>query len=119
MIFFIESIDDDKAKNAYNSNCIFDEILEFYAFLNVWSVSEVEDIEEPSERFFYDHKNSIDLADELFEKCQKIIFILDNLENTIKAALKSDEDLNKCKNELVEQGILEIIFYKTTPPPFF
>jgi len=38
----------------------------------------------------------------------------------------SDEDLNKCKNELVEQGILDIlcrivemIYYKTTPPCLF
>lgn len=38
MIFYIEEESDERSIYSYQSSCIFDELLEFYAFLNVWAV---------------------------------------------------------------------------------
>jgi hypothetical protein len=78
MIFFLEEVQFEEAIYSYQSSCIFDELLEFYAFLNVWAVSYVE-AEEPVERYYYKPKRAIDLSDELFDKIQKMMFILTNL----------------------------------------
>lgn len=75
MMFHIEEIQEEEALYAYKGNCIFDELLEFYAFLNVWAVSEVE-LDDTSELYFYDSDKAIDLSDELFEKVHKVLFIL-------------------------------------------
>lgn len=84
------------------------------------------DIDEATEKFCYDNETGIRHADEMYERCLKINYILKNLESMLAEVEGSDEDLNKCKNELVEQGILdvvcrivEIVYYKTTPPCLF
>ena len=66
------------------------------------------------------------MTDELFDKCEKVKYILDNIEELIRNVESNDVELFKCKNELVEQGILdmlcrvlEILYYKTTPTPLF
>lgn len=69
MIFYIEEVPYDRTVYAYKSGCIFDELLEFYAFMNVWAVSHVTTVDEPTERFHYDNERAIDLSDELFDKC--------------------------------------------------
>ena len=126
MFFHIEEVPYPRTVYAYKSGCIFDELLEFYAFLNVWAVSPVSGLDEPTERFFYDNEKAIDLRDEIFDKCQKVMYILNNVESLLRAVEGDEGALEKCKNELVEQGILDLIFrnlemiyYKTTPPPMF
>jgi hypothetical protein len=42
MIFFIEEQEDKDAIYSYQSSCIFDELLEFYAFMNVWAIDKDE-----------------------------------------------------------------------------
>ena len=125
MIFYIEEVQFEEAIYSYQSSCIFDELLEFYAFLNVWAVSYVE-AEEPVERYYYKPKRAIDLSDELFDKIQKMMFILTNLQHRIQEVEHDHDKLDKCKSELSEQGILDIIcrciemiYYKTTPPSMF
>ena len=66
------------------------------------------------------------MTDELFDKCEKVKFILGNIEILIKDVENNSVELFKCKNELVEQGILdmlcriiEMLYYKTTPTPLF
>lgn len=125
MLFFLEEIPEGEAKYAYQGNCIYDELLEFYAFLNVWAVKEVE-FDDTSERYYFDHDSAIDSSDDLFDKVQKVLFILGNIEEMLESASVNGEELKKCKDEIVEQGILdiimrilEIIYYKTTPPPMF
>lgn len=126
MFFYIEEVPQPRTVYAYKAGCIFDELLEFYAFLNVWAVSPVSGLDEPTERFFYDNEKAIDLRDEIFDKCQKVMYILNNIESLLQAVEGDEGQLEKCKNELVEQGILDMIFrnlemlyYKTTPPPMF
>jgi hypothetical protein len=87
---------------AYKSGCIFDELLEFYAFLNVWAVSTVVDLDEPTEKYHYDNERAMDLSDELFDKCQKVMYILNNIEALLSAVFDDEAQLGKCKNELVE-----------------
>jgi hypothetical protein len=127
MLFYIEEVDYEKSVYSYKSGCIFDELLEFYAFLNVWAVTEVsgsDDIEMPSENYFYNADKGIDLTDEMFDKCVKIMYILENIDLIIKNVELDDTAVHKCKSELAEQGILDIlccilemIYYKTTPLP--
>lgn len=69
MVFYIEEVPYDRTVYTYKSGCIFDELLEFYAFLNVWAVIKVTEVDEPSEKFKYDNERAIDLSDELFDKC--------------------------------------------------
>ena len=85
MMFYIEEIQEEEALYAYKGNCVFDELLEFYAFLNVWAVSEVE-LDDTSELYFYDSDKAIDLSDELFEKVHKVLFILQSIEELVVKA---------------------------------
>lgn len=64
----------------------------------------------------------------LNDKVSKLIFIIGNLENRIKASQqrKNEEELRKCKGEIADQGILDILlciiemlYLKTTPPIMF
>ena len=126
MIFYIEEVGYEKSVYTYKSGQIFDELLEFYAFLNVWAVTEVQEVEEASENFFYNPEKAIDLTDEMFEKCVKVMHILENVELILRNVEMHDSKLEKCKQELAEQGILdifcrilEIIYYKTTPLTLF
>lgn len=41
MIFELEEIELERSIYSYQGSAIFDEFLEFFAFLNVWSVNEV------------------------------------------------------------------------------
>ena len=125
MLFRIEEVSEEEALYTYKSGCIFDELLEFYAFLNVWGVSVVE-LDDSIEKYYLNHEKAIDLTDELFDKCEKVKYILNNIDDLIKDSERSDVLLFKCKNELVEQGILdmlcriiEMLYYKTTPTPLF
>ena len=120
-----EEIQEDEALYAYKGNCVFDELLEFYAFLNVWAVSEVE-LDDTSELYFYDSDKAIDLSDGLFERVHKALFILQNIEDLMQKAGAHEVRLKKCKEEITEQGILdilmrslELIYYKTVPPCMF
>lgn len=90
MIFFIEEVDYEKSVYTYKSGCIFDELLEFYAFLNVWAVTEVKEVEDPSEKYFYNAERGIDLTDEIFDKCVKVMHILENIELIIKKVELND-----------------------------
>lgn len=125
MMFYIEEIQEEEALYAYKGNCVFDELLEFYAFLNVWAVSEVE-LDDTSELYFYDSDKAIDLSDGLFERVHKALFILQSIEDLLSKAEASEPTLKKCKEEITEQGILdilmrslELIYYKTVPPCMF
>lgn len=90
MFFYIEEVEYEKSIYTYKSGCIFDELLEFYAFLNVWAVTEVEDEEDTSEKWFYNAEKGIDLTDEMFDKCVKIMYILENIELIIKTVEMND-----------------------------
>lgn len=52
MVFYIEEVSKEDAINSYNSTGVFDELLEFYSFLNVWAVSAVEQ-EDTTEKYYY------------------------------------------------------------------
>ena len=45
MVFYIEEVPYDRTVYTYKSGCIFDELLEFYAFLNVWAVIKVTEVD--------------------------------------------------------------------------
>jgi hypothetical protein len=102
MLFYVEEVDYEKSVYSYKSGCIFDELLEFYAFLNVWAVTEVPIDEKNSEHFFYNAEKGIDLTDEMFDKCVKIMYILENIELIIKTVELDDTAVLKCKSELAE-----------------
>jgi hypothetical protein len=53
-------------------------------------VTEVKEVEEPSETYFYNPERAIDLTDEMFEKCVKVMHILDNVELILKAVEMHD-----------------------------
>ena len=44
----------------------------------------------------------MDLSDEMYDKCEKLMYILRNLEQMLADVETSAEDLTKAKNELVE-----------------
>ena len=78
------------------------------------------------EKFYYDNDKGIDDSDFLYERCEKVLYILNNLLGLIQNVEGSEIQLEKCKKELVEQGILdmicrciELIYYKMTPPSLF
>ena len=48
MIFIIEEIQSTESIYTYQGSCVFDELLEFYSFLNIYGVSKCEQ-EEKSE----------------------------------------------------------------------
>ena len=125
MFFFLEEIPEEEAIYAYKGNCVFDELLEFYAYLNCWAVKEVE-MDDTSELYFYDSDTAIDSSDELFERVHKVIFILQSIEDLMVKAEQNELQLKKCKDEIAEQGILdvllrnlEMIYFKTVPPSMF
>jgi len=102
MVFFIEEVLPEGSTYAYKCGCIFDELLEFYAFLNVWAVVEVDGIDDPAEKFFYDDRRAIELADEMFEKCEKVMYILKNLESILLDVENDEAEYAKAKKELSE-----------------
>ena len=125
MIFFIEEVPPEQSLQSYQSSCIFDELLEFYAFLNVWAVA-VNEMGDQVEQFYYKHDQAIEHSEELGDKVSKILFILGNIEERIKSVEMQADKCYQCKCELREQGILDllcrcldIMYYKTTPPPMF
>lgn len=125
MMFYIEEVQEAEAIYGYKGNCIFDELLEFYAFLNIWAVSLVE-LDDTSELYFYDSDKAIDLSDALFERVHKALFILQSIEDMLSRVEFNEPELKKCKEEITEQGILDIlmrilemIYYKTVPPCMF
>lgn len=79
------------------------------------------------ERFSYDHELALEQEDDLAERISRVSFILDGLQELMESAMTAGEAaLRKCKDELVEQGILdmlmrtiEMIYYKTVPPALF
>jgi len=89
MLFRIEEVSEEEALYTYKSGCIFDELLEFYAFLNVWAVSVVEQ-DDSIEKYYLNHEKAIDLTDELFDKCEKVKYMLNNIDDLIKDSEKSD-----------------------------
>jgi hypothetical protein len=50
-------------------------LLEFYSFLNVWAVNENEQID-TVEKYYYKHDKAVEYSDELYDRVQKILFIL-------------------------------------------
>ena len=54
MLFIIEEIKPEDAIYSYQSNCIFDELLEFFSFINIWGVKKITE-EETTEKFYYDN----------------------------------------------------------------
>lgn len=93
--------------------------------MNVWGVSCCED-DDKIEKYYLNHEYAIDMTDELYDKCEKVKYMLNNIDELIREVENNDVRLFKCKNELVEQGILDMLFrilemlyYKTTPVPLF
>ena len=76
-MFYIEEIQEEEALYAYKGNCGFDELLEFYAFLNVWAVSEVE-LDDTSELYF----RSMCWFFHLFS-ANNFVFVIDNYQYRI------------------------------------
>jgi len=54
-------------------------LLEFYAFLNVWGV-ENNELDDQVEKFYYKHDKAVEHSEDLFERVQKVLFILGNVE---------------------------------------
>lgn len=54
-------------------------MLEFYAFLNVWGV-ENNELDDQVEKFYYKHDKAVEHSEDLFERVQKVLFILGNVE---------------------------------------
>ena len=67
MIFFIEEVPFENSTQSYQSSCIFNEILEFYSFLNLWAVSPNEQ-QEQAEKYYYHHDKAVDETDELYDR---------------------------------------------------
>lgn len=101
MIFIIEEVSFENSLQSYQSSCIFDEMLEFYSFLNVWAVHENEQFDQ-LEKYYYKHDKAVEHSDELYEKVQKVLFILSNIEFNIKKVEQDMDKLTQCKSELRE-----------------
>lgn len=67
MTFIIEEESFAHSVYAYKSSRIFDEMLEYYAFLNTWAVTEV-DGEDTTEVWYLNHDKAIEISDELFDR---------------------------------------------------
>jgi hypothetical protein len=81
---------------------MFDELLEFYCFMNQFGVA-YNDNDELSESFYFKHSLVIQNQDLIRSKVEKIMFILSNLEIRISESTlnqRTNEKLIKCKNEL-------------------
>jgi hypothetical protein len=125
MMFQIEEVPFEQSIQAYQSSQIFDEMLEYYAFLNCWGVAPNEQHDQV-EKFYIKHDLANEQTDDLYDKTQKMLTILQNLEEGIMAYDDEPEALLKVKTQFQEQGILDIlcrildvIYYKTVPPPMF
>lgn len=98
----MEYVTPDNAKYAYRGTAIFEQILEFYAYLNSWSVKEVNNKDYP-DSYCYDYEEALKFEEELIDRVAKINFILEGLKDMILLALSAGEkQLKKCKDELVE-----------------
>lgn len=51
----MEYVNPVEAKYAYSASVIFEEILEFYAYLNAWAIKPIENKDHP-EMFCYDNE---------------------------------------------------------------
>lgn len=88
MIFEIEEVDFGKAAQAYKSSQIFDEMLQYYAYLNNWSIHPNEQIDQV-EKFYYKHDLAVEQADNLYEATQQISVILKNLMTSLMNLINS------------------------------
>lgn len=123
MIFVIEEIEDEQSRYSYQGSLIFDKLLEFYAFLNVWAVSPVKQ-EEKSEQYFYKPDKAAELEHLLQQRASQVEYILSNVGRLLKSVQFKLDEAHKCKTEIAEQGFLDIIlrilqmsYYKLMPPP--
>jgi hypothetical protein len=126
MMFEVEEVDLEKARQAYQSSYIFDEMLEYYAFLNCWAAAPIDMATEAAEQHYYKHDLAVARADDLHDSTSKMLMILQNIEERLKKFEDDPETYSKSKTQLQEQGILDvlcrildIIYYKSTPPPMF
>ena len=124
MVFVIEEVNEQEAIKSYQSSCMFDELLEYYCFLNQWGVQPVEH-EDMLEQFFLKPQKAVELKDLLIGKTDTMQFIVGNLNTIIKDCQdrRQEQELSKLKEEISDQGILDILlcivemlYYKTTPP---
>lgn len=126
MMFEVEEVELEKARQAYQSSYVFDEMLEYYAFLNCWAVAPIDMATEAAEHYYYKHDLAVTKADDLHDTTSKMLLILQNIEERLKKFEDDPETYSKSKTQLQEQGILDvlcrildIIYYKSTPPPMF
>lgn len=80
--FTIESVSEADARYAYRAVCLYEELLEFYAYLNTWSIK-ASDNEDAVERFGYDHELALEQEDDLVERISRVSFILDGLQELV------------------------------------
>jgi hypothetical protein len=129
MIFEIEEVEQAKSIFSYQGSLIFDKLLRFYAFLNVWAVSLVKQAEK-SEETYYQHERATESAELLEEMASQLCFTLANVDALLREVQSEcgadSEGARKCKTELAEQGFLDMIlrilqlsYYKMMPPPLF
>lgn len=104
---------------------MFDHLLSFYSFLNIWAVSQVK-LPEKSERFYYKREKAEEMEGILQQRAAQIDFILSNVESLLRTVQFNIEKSEKCKTELAESGFLDLIlriiqisYYKMMPPPMF
>jgi hypothetical protein len=126
MIFVLEEVPAADSVYSYQGSAVFDELLEYYAFLNVWAVSPVGQDTDKAEAWYYKHDAAAELEEPLRTRSAKITFILHNLAQLLKKVESQAAALSECRSQLQEQGILdisfrclEIMYYKMTPPPMF
>lgn len=60
MIFYIEEVSDQDAIYSYQCSCIFDELLEFYAFMTQFAVEKVQN-DDSTEKYYYKHAKAVEL----------------------------------------------------------
>ena len=78
MIFVLEEVRPEASVYSYQGSAVFDELLEYYAFLNVWAVSPVGQ-DDKAESWYFKHDAASDLEEPLRVRSAKITFILHNL----------------------------------------
>jgi hypothetical protein len=66
MIFEIDEVPFEQAIQAYQSSYVFDELLEYYAYLNSWSVH-LNEQHDQIEKYYYKHDLAIELTDDLYD----------------------------------------------------
>jgi hypothetical protein len=67
MVFVIEEVNEKEAIQSYQSSCMFDELLEYYCFLNQWGVHKIEH-EDTFEKYFLKPQKAVELKDVLLAK---------------------------------------------------